>query len=632
MISYCIIDRQPDSVQRMINDIVAFDGVLKLVGTAADGESGLQMVSVLRPDLILVDTSLEITADRAWAGQLSTGRITKDDLTHNLLLNIRKNSAECIIIALSSDSDFHHIQSAIRAGISDYLLKPLKSAELVDTLSRFIDFSQIDENAATDNIELTSTTHLNDTTDLPTDQKSNQDEQSRIMRDNDMLRQYLIRAEQFVPDLSSSYWMELFDSSVFRLHMLAGYDRHELLRLMSDDLRCLEINRLPSVMLIFQGAQEINDGIDKLIGSLRKSSGKTIKTASSSLLTEITALRSGFLECCRLLDQSPILARVSADHKHDEHLFYTGRSRSNHHSDTGRSPSNHHSNTGKSPSNHHSDTGKSSSFSKWDKEKNLLLYIESGNTGAAVHCIDELFSCYESGLCSSQPGHFRVEARSQVEARDQAEARSQGEARGQANARSQADVHSQVEARGQVLDLGTVKRHLGNIVRSIRSLVHHYLGESYHGSENIGDSKFIRWSYDYTLLKGYVRNLVQNSAEALKPYSAYSSENPIDNIIDYLHKNFNQEITLEKLSELFYLNPSYCSTLFKKHTGTNYSLYVNQLRIDKASQLLLDEGLSISLIARTVGFSNEEYFFRVFKKITGQTPSEFRRRAAELSS
>jgi DNA-binding NarL/FixJ family response regulator len=96
MISYCIIDRQPDSVQRMINDIVAFDGVLKLVGTAADGESGLQMVSVLRPDLILVDTSLEITADRAWAGQLSTGRITKDDLAHNLLLNIRKNSDECI--------------------------------------------------------------------------------------------------------------------------------------------------------------------------------------------------------------------------------------------------------------------------------------------------------------------------------------------------------------------------------------------------------------------------------------------------------------------------------------------------------------------------------------------------------
>jgi YesN/AraC family two-component response regulator len=612
----------------MINDIVAFDGVLKLVGTAADGESGLQMVSVLRPDLILVDTSLEITADRAWAGQLSTGRITKDDLTHNLLLNIRKNSAECIIIALSSDSDFHHIQSAIRAGISDYLLKPLKSAEIVDTLSRFIDFSQIDENAATDNIELTSTTHLNDATDLPTDQKSHQDEQSRIMRDNDMLRQYLIRAEQFVPELSSNYWMELFDSSVFRLHMLAGYDRHELLSLMSDDLRCLEINRLPSVMLIFQGAQEINDGIDKLIGALRKSSGKTLKTSSSSLLTEITALRSGFLECCRLLDQSPIMTRISADRKHDEHLFYTGRS----------------------PSNHHSNTGKRSSFSQWDKEKNLLLYIESGNTGAAVHCIDELFSCYESGLCSSQPSNFRVEARSQADVRSRVEAHSQANARGQAEARSQADVRSRVEAhsqanargqaearsqtnaRSQVLDLGTVKHHLGNIVRSIRSLVHHYLGESYHGSENIGDSKFIRWSYDYTLLKGYVRNLVQNSAEALKPYSAYSSENPIDNIIDYLHKNFNQEITLEKLSELFYLNPSYCSTLFKKHTGTNYSLYVNQLRIDKASQLLLDEGLSISLIARTVGFSNEEYFFRVFKKITGQTPSEFRRRAAELSS
>jgi two-component system response regulator YesN len=615
MISYCIIDRQPDSVQRMINDIVAFDGVLKLVGTAADGESGLQMVSVLRPDLILVDTSIEITADRVLTGQSSKGRTTNDDLAHNLLLNIRNTGAECIIIALSSDSDFHHIQSAIRAGISDYLLKPLKSAELVDTLSRFIDFSQIDENAATDNIELTSTTHLNDTTDLPTDQKSHQDEQSRIMRDNDMLRQYLIRAEQFVPELSSNYWMELFDSSVFRLHMLAGYDRHELLSLMSDDLRCLEINRLPSVMLIFQGAQEINDGIDKLIGALRKSSGKTLKTSSSSLLTEITALRSGFLECCRLLDQSPIMTRISADRKYHEQLFYTGKSPSNHHSDTGRSPS-----------NHHSDTGKSSSFSQWDKEKNLLLYIESGNTGAAVHCIDELFSCYESGVCSLQPGHFRVEARSQADVRSRVEAHSQ------ANARGQAEARSQTNARSQVLDLGTVKHHLGNIVRSIRSLVHHYLGESYHGSENIGDSKFIRWSYDYTLLKGYVRNLVQNSAEALKPYSAYSSENPIDNIIDYLHKNFNQEITLEKLSELFYLNPSYCSTLFKKHTGTNYSLYVNQLRIDKASQLLLDEGLSISLIARTVGFSNEEYFFRVFKKITGQTPSEFRRRAAELSS
>ena len=95
---------------------------------------------------------------------------------------------------------------------------------------------------------------------------------------------------------------------------------------------------------------------------------------------------------------------------------------------------------------------------------------------------------------------------------------------------------------------------------------------------------------------------------------------PISKVINYIETNYHEDITLSQVAGLVSMNPSYFSTQFKKKTGATFSQYLQQIRIDKALILLQDPDLKIIEIANSVGFQDEKYFFKVFKKITGQTP------------
>ena len=71
-----------------------------------------------------------------------------------------------------------------------------------------------------------------------------------------------------------------------------------------------------------------------------------------------------------------------------------------------------------------------------------------------------------------------------------------------------------------------------------------------------------------------------------------------------------------------------CSSSFK----VNFSAYLNEYRVNKARQLILDPRLSLKDIGAAVGYSDANYFTRVFKRLTGQTPSEYRVAAAEKAA
>ena len=73
------------------------------------------------------------------------------------------------------------------------------------------------------------------------------------------------------------------------------------------------------------------------------------------------------------------------------------------------------------------------------------------------------------------------------------------------------------------------------------------------------------------------------------------------------------------------LNKDYLSNLFKKETGISFSDYVNLQRIKKAQELLTETHLRTYQIAQQVGFQDESYFSRVFKKIVGMRPGEYRK-------
>ena len=82
-------------------------------------------------------------------------------------------------------------------------------------------------------------------------------------------------------------------------------------------------------------------------------------------------------------------------------------------------------------------------------------------------------------------------------------------------------------------------------------------------------------------------------------------------------------ITLSSVSEVFHMNSSYFSTYFKKHTGLNFSEYLNKYRITKAIQLILNTDKNFTDIALSVGFNSSNHFYKTFKSETGMSPREY---------
>lgn len=94
--------------------------------------------------------------------------------------------------------------------------------------------------------------------------------------------------------------------------------------------------------------------------------------------------------------------------------------------------------------------------------------------------------------------------------------------------------------------------------------------------------------------------------------------------IFYISKHFSEPLTLDEVAEHVHLNPAYFSTLFKQSTGSSFKEYLNMVRIEESKRLLANTDYSIIDIAIAVGFEDQSYFARVFKKYTCLTPRQYR--------
>jgi AraC-like DNA-binding protein len=92
-----------------------------------------------------------------------------------------------------------------------------------------------------------------------------------------------------------------------------------------------------------------------------------------------------------------------------------------------------------------------------------------------------------------------------------------------------------------------------------------------------------------------------------------------------LRDRLGQEVTLSSMASDVGLSPGYLSQLFKEETGTNFSVYLTELRLGEAERMLRSGIASVQDIGRRVGFNTPAYFIRRFKDKYGRTPSEYRR-------
>lgn len=110
--------------------------------------------------------------------------------------------------------------------------------------------------------------------------------------------------------------------------------------------------------------------------------------------------------------------------------------------------------------------------------------------------------------------------------------------------------------------------------------------------------------------------------------------NTIHRTVQYLQTHYTEKVTLENVSRVMYLSPAYFSRIFKQETGKTFNTYLNNIRITKAKEILhqTNSHLRLTDIALMVGFEDQSYFTKVFKRITGISPLKYRSNSQNIDS
>lgn len=121
-----------------------------------------------------------------------------------------------------------------------------------------------------------------------------------------------------------------------------------------------------------------------------------------------------------------------------------------------------------------------------------------------------------------------------------------------------------------------------------------------------------------------LQEIVETFSESMFNYIPSRNSELIRQAMIYISERFNTPLTLNEAAAHVHLNPSYFSGLFKSCAGCSFKEYLNMVRIEESKRLLTNTDFSIIDIAVSVGFEDQSYFSKVFKKYTGLTPKQFR--------
>ncbi|MFC4305179.1 response regulator [Cohnella boryungensis] len=128
-----------------------------------------------------------------------------------------------------------------------------------------------------------------------------------------------------------------------------------------------------------------------------------------------------------------------------------------------------------------------------------------------------------------------------------------------------------------------------------------------------------------TLMQGWAAKLLNKAAPALTDRQRDTSA-VIARIQAYIQDNLDKELSRDDIAGSVYRNPAYLSRLFRKETGLSLSDYIVQAKIEKVKKQLKETNDKISNIAESLGYVHFSYFAKLFKKMTGLTPQEYRKK------
>lgn len=98
---------------------------------------------------------------------------------------------------------------------------------------------------------------------------------------------------------------------------------------------------------------------------------------------------------------------------------------------------------------------------------------------------------------------------------------------------------------------------------------------------------------------------------------------------EFVHAHFEEDISVAAIAAEVGLSPNHANKVFKEKTGRTIKKYLTSMRLQKAVELLMDPSLRLNEVAQQCGFSDSNYFSRVFRSYTGKLPSEYRKSSDE---
>ena len=113
-----------------------------------------------------------------------------------------------------------------------------------------------------------------------------------------------------------------------------------------------------------------------------------------------------------------------------------------------------------------------------------------------------------------------------------------------------------------------------------------------------------------------------------KPDFEYNTEHNasrVDKVISFINKNYTRQITLDEIASFASMNATAFCRFFKKETGKTFTKYIFDMRIGYACKLLLMNEMSISQIGVVYGFESISHFNKIFRKVSGYSPTEYRK-------
>ena len=138
--------------------------------------------------------------------------------------------------------------------------------------------------------------------------------------------------------------------------------------------------------------------------------------------------------------------------------------------------------------------------------------------------------------------------------------------------------------------------------------------------------EYIRNADTMEELERHLQNVLKTvfTADTDKPNAAdqYSAE--VLQSLSYIQDNYGKKISLASVADHVGLSSGYLCRIFKDETGVSINSYINNLRMTRAGELLADKNSYIKEVAISVGFEDQLYFSRLFKRYYGITPSEYR--------